>query len=66
MSRRMHYIKVSLERAVFLRGLLYEPPDGSDVCTHGEGRTTAALGLEKALRGNEQPLGALEDFLRGD
>jgi hypothetical protein len=78
---REHHIKVSLntqelarldelrggdDRAVYLRRLLYEPPDGSEVATHGEslailsrlargGRTSAAIALERALRGAEDP-----------
>jgi hypothetical protein len=90
MSSRTHHIKVSLsdqeaarldeirgdeERAVYLRRLLQQPPDGSEVATHTEalailtrlardGRTTAAIALERALRG-EQPASELEDFLRG-
>ena len=92
MNRREHHIKVSLsgqelvrldelrgdeERAVFLRRLLYEPPDGSEVCTHTEslgilsrlaqdGRTTAAIALERALRTDDEPASdALQEFLRG-
>ena len=75
MSRR-HHIKVSLddrevmrldelrgdeERAVYLRRLLHEPPDGREVATRAEAlailtrlardnRTTAAIALERALR----------------
>ena len=91
MSNRSHYVKASLtaqelvrldelrggeERAVFMRRLLYEPPDGSEVATYGEslallsasartGKVAAQIALERALRGGEQPLGELEDFLRG-
>jgi hypothetical protein len=90
-SRRSHYIKVSLtdqeaarldelrgdeERAVFMRRLLYQPPDGSEAATHGEslalltrsareGRVAAQIALERALRTAQQPLGELEEFLRG-
>jgi hypothetical protein len=50
------------ERAVYLRRLLHEPPKGDEVATHTEalsiltrlardGRTTAAIALERALRG---------------
>ena len=49
------------ERAVYLRRLLHGPPDGSEVASHTEalalltrlardGRTTAAIALERALR----------------
>ena len=91
MNRRSNYVKVSLtdsellrldelrggqDRAVYLRQLLYEPPDGSEVATQSEalailtrlardGGVSAAISLERALRGGEQPLGELEDFLRG-
>jgi|RhiMetdeSRZDD1v2_1073273.scaffolds.fasta_scaffold562109_1 hypothetical protein len=62
------------EPAVSLRRLLYEPPRGSEVGTHGEalliltrlprdGRTAAAIALEKAPRG-EQPASEREEFLR--
>ena len=89
MSNRTHHIKVSLneqelarldelrgdeERAVYMRRLLHQPPDGSEVATHIEslailtrlardGRATPAIALEKALRG-EQPASELEEFLR--
>lgn len=91
MSAREHKIKVTLSdqeaarldelrgdeaRAVHLRALLYEPPSGDEVATHGEslailtrlardGRTTAAIALERALRGEGSPANELEDFLRG-
>jgi hypothetical protein len=72
---RLDEIRGDEERAVYLRRLLHEPPDGSEVATHTEalailtrlardGRTTAAMALEKTLRG-EQPASELEDFLRG-
>jgi hypothetical protein len=90
MSARTHPVKVSLndqelarldeirgdeERAVYLRRLLHEPPNGSEVATHTEalailtrlardGRTTAAIALERALRG-DQPASELEEWLRG-
>ena len=90
MSNRNHYVKVSLtaqelarldelrgdeERAVHLRRLLHEPPDGSEVATHSEalailtrlardGKATPAIALERALRG-DQPASELEAFLRG-
>ena len=76
MSPRRHAVKVSLtseerarvdrarghtERAVYMRRLLHEPPDVSEVATHTEamailsnlardGRTAAAIALERALR----------------
>ena len=76
MSAREHAVKVSLnsdelarldrargrtERAVYLRTLLYEPPDISEIATHAEalailsnlaraGGTAAAVSLERALR----------------
>lgn len=94
MSRR-HYVKVSLsdqeaarldelrgdeERAVHLRRLLYEPPDGSEVATHGEslailtrlardGKVSAAIALERALRAEDaggEPRGELWRLLHGD
>jgi hypothetical protein len=87
---RDHYIKVSLnhqevarlddirgdeERAVYLRRLLHQPPDGSEVATHDEalailtrlardGRATAAIALERALRGSESVSDDLESFLQ--
>ena len=53
------------ERAVYLRRLLHEPPVGNEAATHGEslailtrlardGRTTAAIALERALRGGDE------------
>jgi hypothetical protein len=65
------------ERAVYLRRLLHEPPSGNEAATHGEalailtrlardGRTTAAIALERALRGDKSPTSELEDFLRGE
>jgi hypothetical protein len=76
MNTREHAVKVSLnsdelarldqargrvERAVYLRTLLYEPPDISEIATHAEalailsnlaraGGTAAAVALERALR----------------
>ena len=76
MNTREHAVKVSLnsdelarldrargsaERAVYLRTLLYEPPDISEIATHREslallsnlaraGGTAAAIALERALR----------------
>jgi hypothetical protein len=84
MNTREHAIKVSLngdelarldrargraERAVYLRTLLYEPPDVSEVASHeevlallsrlaGAGGTAAAIALERALR--DHPRG--DDF----
>jgi hypothetical protein len=77
MSERSVFVKVSLseqeaarldelrgdeDRAVFLRRLLYEPPDGSEVATYTEslglltrsarqGKVQAQVALERALRG---------------
>ena len=59
-----------------MRRLLHEPPKGTEVATHTEalailtrlardGRTTAAIALEKTLRGEQQPASELEAFLRG-
>jgi hypothetical protein len=76
MCARKHAVKVSLnseelarldrargsaERAVYLRTLLYEPPDISEIASHKEalailsrlaraGGTAAAVALERALR----------------
>jgi hypothetical protein len=76
MNARKHAVKTSLnsdelarldrargrtERAVYLRTLLYEPPDVSEVASHQEvlallsrlaraGGTAAAIALERALR----------------
>jgi hypothetical protein len=63
-------------RATFLRQLLQEPPSGNEVATRTEalailsrlardGRVTAAIALERALRGEGAPASELEDFLRG-
>lgn len=72
---RLDEVRGDEERAVHLRRLLHAPPDGSEVATHTEaltiltrlardGRTTAAIALERALRG-DQPASELEEFLRG-
>lgn len=72
---RLDEVRGDEERAVYLRRLLHEPPSGSEVATHSEamailsrlardGRTTAAIALERALRG-DQPTSELEEFLRG-
>jgi hypothetical protein len=87
MSRR-HDIKVSLndqevvrldelrgdqERAVYLRSLLREPPDGREVATRVEAlailtrlardnRTTAAIALERALREAEDAVDPWKAF----
>lgn len=92
MSHRSHHIKVSLndqelarldelrgdeERAVHLRRLLHEPPNGSEVATHTEalailtrlardGKATPAIALERALRGDVAVDDPLERLLRGD
>jgi hypothetical protein len=76
MSARKHAVKISLnsdelgrldrargrtERAVYLRTLLYEPPEISEIASHEEvlailsrlalaGGTAAAVALERALR----------------
>jgi hypothetical protein len=71
---RLDEIRGDQERAVYLRRLLHEPPKGTEVATHTEalailtrlardGRTTAAIALEKTLRG-DQPASELEEFLR--
>jgi hypothetical protein len=72
---RLDELRCDEERAVYLRRLLHEPPSGNEVATHTEaltilsrlardGRTTAAIALERALRG-DQPASELEVFLRG-
>ena len=72
---RLDELRGDEERAVYLRRLLHEPPKGNEVATHSEalailtrlardGRTTAAIALERALRG-DQPTSELEEFLRG-
>ena len=72
---RLDEVRGDEERAVYLRRLLHEPPSGNEVATHSEamailsrlardGRTTAAIALERALRG-DQPTSELEEFLRG-
>jgi hypothetical protein len=72
---RLDEVRGDEERAVYLRRLLHEPPLGNEVATHSEamailsrlardGRTTAAIALERALRG-DQPTSELEEFLRG-
>jgi hypothetical protein len=73
---RLDEMRGDEERAVYLRRLLYEPPRGTEVATHSEalailsrlardGRTTAAIALERALRGGERSTSELEEFLRG-
>ena len=72
---RLDEIRGDEERAVYLRRLLHEPPKGTEIATHSEalailtrlardGRATAAIALERALRG-DQPASELEEFLRG-
>jgi len=72
---RLDELRGDEERAVHLRRLLHEPPDGSEVATHSEalailtrlardGKATPAIALERALRG-DQPASELEAFLRG-
>jgi hypothetical protein len=64
-------------RATFLRQLLQEPPSGNEVATRTEalailtrlgrdGRTTAAIALERALQGAQDSASELEDFLRSE
>ncbi len=73
---RLDEIRGDEDRAVYLRRLLHAPPKGTEVATHTkalailtrlarDGRTTAAIALEKTLRGEQQPASELEDFLRG-
>ena len=73
---RLDEVRGDEERAVHLRRLLHEPPKGTDVATHTEaltilsrlardGRTTAAIALERALRGGDRSTSELEEFLRG-
>jgi hypothetical protein len=63
-AARLDEIRGDEERAVYLRRLLHEPPKGTEVATHTEamtilsrlardGRTTAAIALEKALRSED-------------
>jgi hypothetical protein len=72
---RLDELRGTESRAAYLRRLLHEPPSGNEVATHGEamailtrlardGRTTAAIALERTLRG-DHPASELEDFLRG-
>jgi hypothetical protein len=77
---RLDEIHGDEERAGYLRRLLHEPPSDNEVATHTEamailsrlardGRTTAAIALERALRddaGAERPEGELERLLCGD
>jgi hypothetical protein len=57
--------------------LLQEPPSGNEVATRTEalailtrlgrdGRTTAAIALERALQGAQDSASELEDFLRSE
>lgn len=73
---RLDALRGDEERAVFLRRLLQRPPDGSEVATRSEalailtrlardGKVTAAIALERALR-DETPSSSLEEFLRRD
>jgi hypothetical protein len=73
---RLDELRGDDDRAAHLRRLLHEPPKGSEVATHGEslailsrlardGRTTAAIALERALRGERSPGDELERFIRG-
>ena len=73
---RLDEVRGDEGRAVCMRRLLHEPPKGTEIATHGEslailsrlardGRTTAAIALERALRGDQSPAGELEEFLAG-
>ena len=67
-----------VKRATFLRSLLQEPPSGDEVATRTEalgiltrlardGRTTAAIALERALRDDQAaPDGELARLLRDE
>ncbi len=67
-----------VQRATFLRSLLQEPPSGDEVATRTEalgiltrlardGRTTAAIALERALRDDQAaPDGELARLLRDE
>jgi hypothetical protein len=61
---RLDELRGSEQRAAYLRRLLHQPPDGSEVATHTEalailtrlardGKVVAAVSLEKALRASE-------------
>jgi hypothetical protein len=65
-----------VSRAAYLRSLIRRPPAACDVADRQEalailsalareGRTTAAIALERALRGGEAPSGELLDELLG-
>ena len=73
-ARRFDEPRGDKERAVYLRGLVHQPPRDTKAATHGEatvilprlardGRTTSANAPGKALPG-EQPASELEEFLR--
>ena len=75
-AARLDEIRGDDERAVYLRRLLHEPTKGTEVATHTEamtiltrlareGRATAAIALERALRGDQPAASELEEFLRG-
>jgi len=70
---RLDELRGDEERAVHLRRLLHEPPSGAEVATHTEalailtrlardGRSTAAIALERALR-SDHPAGDPDDEL---
>ena len=73
---RLDELRGDQERAVFIRHLLREPPSGDEVATRTEalgiltrlardGRTTAAIALERALREDQEvPDGELARLLR--
>jgi hypothetical protein len=76
-AARLDELRGDEVRAVFLRRLLYEPPDGSEVATRGEalalltrlardGKVAAAIALARELRGDgidDEPAGALARLL---
>ena len=75
---RLDELRGNDERAVYLRRLLHEPPTGNEIATHVEalgiltrlardGRTTAAIALERTLRGDHaEPDGELARLLRDE
>jgi hypothetical protein len=77
---RLDELRRDVERPVYLRQLLYEPPKRTEIAAHDEslailsrlardGRTSAAIALERALRHhpsrstlNRRPQGGTDDF----
>jgi hypothetical protein len=76
---RLDELRGDAERPVYLRQLLFEPPKRTEVAAHDEalailsrlardGRTSAAIALERALRHhpsrslNRRPQGGSDDF----